>query len=462
METHLRQVQCPRLFQSGMPMPRRSLHSPHRRGLTLVEILIALTMTLIVLFAMAQAFQYASQEIADGRAVLEMSSRLRNAQQLMRLDLASRTVQDVRPYTDRTPNGYFEYVDGPRTDAEDVGSSDGYLGDFDDLIAMTCRKIEGSYRGRFNNDTLESTYAEVVWYADFNDSNGNSAVDFNEGVTLYRRVLLIRPDRNVNVISGFNAIQSTPNGFVDFQEFMVNNDLSVRWVDTDTPTDGIGNIIIANSVEDLALRQNRFAHSLETSVYPFEVDVDELFDFRMGVDSNPGDGSFDPQYTGDDILLTDVAAFDVRIYSPDAKAELRDLDSNGVGEMLISTTDVDYVAGSGEAYGGFVDLGKDPDGMGILFSRDHAQFTSGHTEPSKFTNGNEPHTYCTWSPAYEIGNEGTNGIDDDGDNGVDDPFEWETGPPYPYPVRGMQVVFRIIEKDSRQVRQSTVVHNFTR
>ncbi len=129
-----------------------------RSGLTLVEILIALTMTLIVLFAMAQAFQFASGEIASGRATLEMSNRLRNAQQLLRTDLAGLTV-DVRPHTETAPNGYFEYVDGPTTDKsgliDDPNTPQnevqlfGYLGDIDDILAFTSRSLEGNFRGRF-------------------------------------------------------------------------------------------------------------------------------------------------------------------------------------------------------------------------------------------------------------------------------------------------------------------------
>ncbi len=51
-------------------------------------------------------------------------------------------------------------------------------------------------------------------------------------------------------------------------------------------------------------------------------------------------------------------------------------------------------------------------------------------------------------------------MDDDGINGVDDDGEKETSPPYPYPVRGLKVTFRIVEKNTRQVRQSSVIQSF--
>ena len=509
MQPYLRTEQCPRLFPSGMPMPCRSLqisasfpssqrkHILHRAGLTLVEIMIALTITMIVLFAMAQAFQYASNEIADGRSVLEMSSRLRSAQQLMRLDLASRTVQDVRAYTDRTPPGYFEYVEGPRTDGTDLKSSDSgglnaqgaYLGDFDDVVAMTCRKVDGSYRGRFNSElpaapliltriAIESQLAEVLWFTGVNDANGDSVADFDETITLYRRVLLIRPDLN-NAIAGAgrNGLLSTgedggvgSSQQIRAQEFFLNNDISARWIDSNN--NGLRDLIVANTLEDLAQRQNRFGHS---DAYPHELVRAEFGTVLMGTDDDLGDGIFAPEYSGDDILLTDLAAFDFRIFSPDAGADLLDIDGNDVFETLISTTDAAYTGFNNQdnvetvPLGGFIDLGSNPDNFGVTtFGRSVPQFTSDpiSTDSPGFT---KP-TYCTWTPRYEsddvnqdgddLVDEGTNGIDDDNANGVDDPGEFETAPPYPFRVRGVQVVFRIIEKDSRQLRQATVVQNF--
>ena len=139
-----------------------SINRRVRVGLSLIEILIALTMTLIVLGAMMSAFQYASAEMQNGRATLEMANRVRVAENLLRRDLANLTVEP-RPYIDKTiPNGYFEYIEGPQRDlrspfAEATGSSTAapaddtisYLGDSDDILAMTCRSIAGSvFRGQ--------------------------------------------------------------------------------------------------------------------------------------------------------------------------------------------------------------------------------------------------------------------------------------------------------------------------
>jgi hypothetical protein len=89
--------------------------------------------------------------------------------------------------------------------------------------------------------------------------------------------------------------------------------------------------------------------------------------------------------------------------------------------------------------------------------------------------------YDTWAYDYEMDgidqdadgtmDQGSNGLDDGilvsspnvraTRNGVDDPGERETSPPYPLPLRGIQVRIRLMESDTRQVRQTAVVREFT-
>jgi hypothetical protein len=63
--------------------------------------------------------------------------------------------------------------------------------------------------------------------------------------------------------------------------------------------------------------------------------------------------------------------------------------------------------------------------------------------------------------------EGTNGLDDFGHYpaaaialGPDDVGERETAPPYDKPLRGIQVILRAYERDSRQIRQVRVNQHF--
>lgn len=439
--------------QNERPMSLRNLS---RRGLTLVEILIALTMTLIVLGAMAQAFKFASAEIADGRSILEMSNRLRNAQQLLRTDLAGLTVK-VIPHTANAPTGYFEYVEGAANDSTQIGTANGYLGDWDDYLAFTSRKLDGTFRGRFDGDVILSTHAEIIWFTEALDINSDgNEIDLGTGtplysdtVALYRRELLIRPDRNRQL----TQTDANGNPFVgirvaasadELTEFLARNDISVRLFDI-----GGGEVLVtANSLADLARREYRFGR-VPSSDFPHQVNFDQL------VATKPTDGG--GFLTGNEILLTDLAAFDVQVYSPNTTVELVDIDGNGINETALSISDVGYDAGGTlSASGGYVDLGI---GGGGRFAGD----------PQGKSQIGIP-TLCTWSPHYEsdgidqdnsgVADQGTDGFDNDADNGVDDNGEWETLPPYLFPARGIKVTFRIIEKNSKQVRQTSVVQNF--
>jgi curli biogenesis system outer membrane secretion channel CsgG len=64
-----------------------------------------------------------------------------------------------------------------------------------------------------------------------------------------------------------------------------------------------------------------------------------------------------------------------------------------------------------------------------------------------------------------IVDQGTDGFDNKpnnlvANNLVDDALERETSPPYPVPLRGIEIRIRCYEPSSRQVRQVTVRHTF--
>lgn len=99
-----------------------------------------------------------------------------------------------------------------------------------------------------------------------------------------------------------------------------------------------------------------------------------------------------------------------------------------------------------------------------------------------------PSVYDTWSTHYESDgiNQDNDGFIDEGidaidnpaimtandvyygqhqpggtPNGVvDDPTEYETSPPYPVPLRGIQVKIRVYEPDSKKIREVTLVQDF--
>jgi hypothetical protein len=63
----------------------------------------------------------------------------------------------------------------------------------------------------------------------------------------------------------------------------------------------------------------------------------------------------------------------------------------------------------------------------------------------------------TWRATID---QGTDGLDNNGALGVDDVNERETTPPYDKPLRGMQVLIRTYEHDSRAIRQVKVNQHF--
>jgi hypothetical protein len=201
---------------------------------------------------------------------------------------------------------------------------------------------------------------------------------------------------------------------------------------------------------------------------------------------------------GEDVILTNVIAFDVRVFDPAAPVMV-----NASNTPLVPGDPgfTDAAVGSGA----YVDLGNgvvvNPQlaglrvgqrfaGFGELKSglrgavnsrRTYDTFTTHYESNGKNENGDsEPDgedTNYNGDPGERRIDEGTNGLDDnrnnlfdeppfdgngDGDfaDAVDDAGEAETLPPYPSPLRGLEVRIRCYEPSSRQVRQVTIRHTF--
>jgi type II secretory pathway pseudopilin PulG len=442
-------------LMSSIPSQYRS---SSRRGLTLIEIMIALTMTMIVLGAMMQAFQYASGQMQMGRATMEMANRLRSAEELLRSDLKNLTVEP-RPYTGVTnPNGYFEIIDGSMRDKSNAAGGNSYLGDVDDVIAMTVRSDGQFFRGRNdpnkdpNNTTsskvIESSIAEVMWYTTFADRNADQLIDLDESVKIHRRVLLIRPDMGPWLDLTFEQVTA----------LMQNNDISCRIV-IDLNDNNYN--VYANSLSDLALRRNRFCHQyfIYDNVNPsIDANWPHFLDKSLISGFKPVEGN--------DIVLTDVASFDLQIYSPDVSLSLD-------ADIPVAPADIGFPKIATQiSAGDFVDLvwnspaSPPPNALvdfrGSRFNFAQQAWRNDFPAAEAF--------YDTWTPVYEsdgfdqdndsLIDEGTNGLDNGGPLAPDDDSERETRPPYPYSIRGVKVSIRLIEKTTNQVYQSSIVHSY--
>ena len=441
------------------------LRNQRRLGMTLVEMLAAMAVTLILILALAQVFQIIGDNVADGRAIVEMSSAIRDTANRLQDDLDAITVP-ARPWPEPGSGlGYLEYLEGngfdlapdyTKWDSKNPVQAASILGDSDDVLAFTVRNTGQPFVGRLEGpenkfSTIRSNVAEIIWWLEPTDTNGNGRWDWDpvaglkETFELRRRVLLVLPDQEIHpeILRRY----SLP------KQFHLTSDLSVRLEN---------GRLVANSLADLTKRQNRAGHVAETGTgpapngFPYRIQP-AMLEGSLAINGKSLMPRQAGNYLGEDIILSDVIGFDVKIFDPSVPLTT---DPNNI--ELVAPGDPSFnAAGKVVGHGAFVDLG-------------FARYQAG--VPSLF--GGRPHAksqlnqfaYDTWSLDYEYDgfnqdggklDQGTNGLDDDTQNGVDDHGERETSPPYPHPMRGLQVIIRTLDPDSRQVRQITVTSDFT-
>lgn len=440
-----------------------------RTGLTLIEIMVALAMTLVILLAMIQAFRYANEEIAKGRAMIELSNQMRATQETLRSDLEGVTANmqpAMRLTSPSGSDGYFEYIEGPTRDnsAVLVGRTvDSVFGDIDDVLCFTTRSDGQPFRGRTfiggSTTVVESSLAEVIWWTDFVDNPpGNLRLDYDENLFIRRRVLLIRPDIDLSKVAA--------TSISDVQTFFLNNDISARWVDSDN--NGTRDRLVANSLSDLDKRENRFAHfppNANAPIYPHALDRTTLAQFKLSAVGPANLSGQQVNFAGNDVANTDTCCFDVKVFSPltgirDANATLFPSDPGYASASVTLTR------------GAFVDLNW----LGVPFSPGAPEFSTGpQISPQNpgigfaFNSVNwlnnqaaQEYVFDTFTRYYE-----TNGIDDDLVDGPDQLFlnptstsRRETLPPYPYAITGIEVTLGVHERTTKQVRRTSTVVKF--
>jgi hypothetical protein len=338
----------------------------------------------------------------------------------------------------------------------------------------------GRYDGNMIDGTIQSDVAEVAW--------------FLRGTTLHRRVLLVVPGVAQN--SNFAKLSSSKG------TFFANNDISVRLV---------GGKIVPNSLGDLTKRENRFAHPVDA--FPFDV---RRWGLRLGLptlaecsspswmskwvngttplppstlpslsqqidmwDSSNVAKAFkvpagaspdqflaqDGTRLADDIVLTNVIGFDVKVWEPAANngaGGYMDLGYNGdkfdptlVPPQGPTTPRFDHL---GAPKSGLVATASTPrvyDSYCFSYENEGIYKFNASGNPVQLSPSNYPAGLGQWPAGTS-----TNGLDDDGNGVVDDANELITQPPYPVPLRGIQVKIRCFEPDSRQIREITIEQEF--
>jgi prepilin-type N-terminal cleavage/methylation domain-containing protein len=410
-----------------------------RRGFTLIEMLVAMAITLIMMGAVVTLFGTVGNSISDSRATMESSERLRNARNILQNDLANFTVTVQPPRGPEGGEGYLEIVEGSDNDMIDmtpyppptpIPSGWGLRGDADDILAFTAKSRGEPFIAQVGGVTVQSWTAEIIYFtvvAPGAATLTNEAGTSFQLKTLYRRIILVSPSTVVGAVSGRTVAQ-----------YQAAHDLAVRIHGTD---------FIASTLGDLTKREHRFAHN--PSGFPFAITtpVPALTGARLG----------------EDVLLTNVLAFDVKAFDPSVALRYADVNSNNLidaNEPTVVPSDAGYASGLALGLiGAYVDLN--------FSSYVTPSTTSDFSGPGAQTG--LPGVYDTWSTHYESNginesstgtDSGSNGLDDDTDGVVDEPDEADAPPPYNVPLRGIQIKIRVYEPDSRQVREVTVVQDF--
>jgi hypothetical protein len=393
--------------------------------------LVSMAISLLMIASVAQLFATISTSVSSSRASIEMTERLASARNQIQKDLAGVTAPMLPPLRPELGEGYFEYIERPTTDfapylssLHDLGittfntsttlspsqtayaNSNAIAGDADDILMFTIRSKDGQpFIGKFWNastssfSTIESQLAEVVW---FTVPNGQSIpiVDQPDGAlqqlplcTLYRRVLLIAPEYQpqINAQIAANAGLAVPSTFFN------NFDISARPVSTQASPATFS--MVLNSLSDLTRRESRFAHDPRSATnqttsggtyngFPFAVFLPWVYaDYQStSLPQTPSNGapalgalqglqplSASSGRVGEDVVMTNVLAFDVRAFDPTVPIlPATDASNNVTGSLTPS--DIGYwqqysnysynVAHSITpnvyapiGYGGFVDLG---------------------------------------------------------------------------------------------------------
>jgi hypothetical protein len=408
-----------------------------RSGFTILEMLIAMAVTLLMMAALGRAFKLIGDTLKSSRANVELSSRLRTIAFRINDELGRGTTKMAPPRASGNGEGYFVYMDGPMTDSTTLQAAvvgtlasggiagisrddsqnimDAYFplsrfGDLDDYLAFTAAAEENAnFRGvvpafvilykerelareealrlgtsladvntnlpypppladavALQPTVITSKYAEIAyWMSPARDSATGLIID-NDGdampdvMHLRRRVLLIRPDLNsitapfAGGLPSFTDSSGTTHftiqsGLRPLTALHQVCDLSIRRPRSPfgealpLTNSATGLQVIGNSLTDLTLPENRFAHvRVPERTAPLSTDFNgnNEVDFTSMpmIDVLPVEGLLalapvaanvnavnraltgflNPAYelvggrTGEDIVLANVLGFDVR------------------------------------------------------------------------------------------------------------------------------------------------------
>ena len=199
-------------------------------------------------------------------------------------------------------------------------------GDTDDILMFTTQSLGKPFVGKFSNSIIESQYAEVMWFC---QEASRQPVAGTTLYNLHRRQLLVMDyvgDGTGNDFWGTHSNSITTALPAAYGTY----DLSMR-------REPSLNRTFPNGLTDLTKRENRFLHSLNfdgavsNNRFPYD-----------NVLTNISTASFDAASgrLGEDIVLSNVLAFDVRVFDPSAEVL-----NNATAGVAVVPGDPGYGAG---------------------------------------------------------------------------------------------------------------------
>jgi len=444
--------------------------------MTLVEMLVATAAAVILMGLVAQVLGEFTRGIGNSRRLMELGGRLRTTALLLRRDLAGATAPLLPPASPSAGVGYFEIIEGPRQDRDAADGSIELRADTDDVLLFTTRDERRQFTGTCESGVLHAGAAEVAWFLRPTVPATNPPTR-----TLYRRQLLVVGRLDAARLERLRQLMQGGGLAAVYDRY----DISVASDAADSAGD-----LTPNTLSDLTRRERRFFHGpLAPSAaggFPFPFIADhQVASLSTTTERLPTAArglifdSLSPR-CGEDVLLTGVIAFDVRVYDPAAAIDVR---GAGGGATPVSPGDAVSLTG-GIANGAYVDLGNGVSARAASLPAGQVPRFAGFGHPLSglVGTGATRRTFDTWSTHYENdgidedgvagADQGTNGLDDpvparatgvagqSADGVADDSGELETSPPYPFPLRGIEIRIRCYEPESRQVRQVTVRHAF--
>jgi hypothetical protein len=416
-----------------------------RRAITLIEMLVALVITLMMMGVCVSIFAWIGSAVRDSRAIIGVSESIRKTRNLVQNDLRTPTATMQPPRRPESDEGYFEYLEGPIKQT-DFGPTDpnNLNGDTDDVLFFTTSSRGDPFIGRGAAGAIESRTAEIAWFCvPQRDILTNDPAKPLKLYKLVRRVMLVAPSEPPKTISAASAVQAR-------KDYYGLYDVSAR-----IEPAGAGQFTFTpNYLGDLTKRENRFAHpnAADGVAFPFEV-------IPVGKPNTPLEEYKATSRQGEDVIQDNVVCFDVRLFDPGAPIYL----DTAPGSSPIGPADYGYPGpGTFATVGAEVDLGYSvPSGYSTPTGVQDPMFAGLPLSRSKLLIP----TYDTWSLHYENDgvdtdidapsqiDEGIDGLDTDGNGAVDDANEYETHPPYQHQLKGLTIRIRVYEPDTKQVRE---------